>query len=187
MVVLVSPARTLSAAAVVPNVRVVVLDLPIPSRHDVAGAKPDTATPPASAFGGEGGLHVSHLPLPPHDERLHQSLCIFQDLQKRLGKQNALTTVAAALPSPASTSAKAPDPAPAPAPKSGLPPLSEDEHWNLYKWILEEERKIKPRNATEKKIVEENSLGCFACLPQPLDFYPHHCSFACLPSLSLSE
>jgi hypothetical protein len=70
-------------------------------------------------------------------------------------KKNAQTTAAAALSSPASTSAKAPDPAPAPAPESVLPPLSEDEQWNLYKWILEEERKIKPRNATEKKKIDE--------------------------------
>ncbi|KAL0910081.1 hypothetical protein M5K25_021017 [Dendrobium thyrsiflorum] len=40
-----------------------------------------------------------------------------------------------------------------------LPPIPEQEQRELFKWILEEKRKIKPRNALEKKkIDEEKSL-----------------------------
>ncbi|PKU76875.1 hypothetical protein MA16_Dca001481 [Dendrobium catenatum] len=40
-----------------------------------------------------------------------------------------------------------------------LPPIPEQEQRELFKWILEEKRKIKPQNALEKKkIDEEKSL-----------------------------
>lgn len=52
-----------------------------------------------------------------------------------------------------------PAPAPTPAPKRVVPLLSEDEQRQLYKWMLEEKRKIRPRDAAEKnKINEEKAL-----------------------------
>jgi hypothetical protein len=82
-----------------------------------------------------------------------------RDQEKKNAQVTAAAAAAAALSSQASTTAKAPDPTPAPVPKRVLPPLSEDEQRHLYKWMLEEKRKIKPRNATEKnKINEEKAL-----------------------------
>ena len=82
-----------------------------------------------------------------------------RDQEKKNAQATAAAAAAAALSSPASTTAKAPDPSPAPVPKRVLSPLSEDEQRHLYKWMLEEKRKIKPRNATEKnKINEEKAL-----------------------------
>jgi hypothetical protein len=49
------------------------------------------------------------------------------------------------------------------------PPLSEDEQWNMYK---------------SSHLCLLASL--LACLPRPLDFYPHCCSFACLLAFPLS-
>ncbi|NP_001143903.1 hypothetical protein Zm00014a_004002 [Zea mays] len=124
-----------------------------------AGAKPDTAAPPQAPSAAKGVFMRRIFPFL-LATNVFIGVYVFAKTYKRdQEKKNAQTTAAAALSSPASTSAEAPDPAPAPAPKSVLPPLSEDEQWNLYKWILEEERKIKPRNATEKKkIAEEKAL-----------------------------
>jgi hypothetical protein len=48
---------------------------------------------------------------------------------------------------------------PAPPPKRVLPPLSQDEQRQVYKWMLEEKRKTKSQNAAEKaKINEEKAL-----------------------------
>ena len=95
-----------------------------------------------------------------------RSVYVFAKTYKRdQEKKNAeaAAAAAAALSSPASATAKAEDPVPAPAPaptpKIVLPPLSEDEQRQVYKWMLEEKRKIKPRNAAEKnKINEEKAL-----------------------------
>ncbi|XP_008808059.2 uncharacterized protein LOC103720228 [Phoenix dactylifera] len=44
-------------------------------------------------------------------------------------------------------------------PKKVLPPIPENEQRQLFKWILEEKRKAKPRDSAEKKkIDEEKSL-----------------------------
>lgn len=68
-----------------------------------------------------------------------------------------MLTAAAALLSPASATAKTAEPTP--PPKRVLPPISGDEQRQVYKWMLEEKRKIKPRNAAEKnKINEEKAL-----------------------------
>ncbi|KAF8783590.1 hypothetical protein HU200_000530 [Digitaria exilis] len=48
---------------------------------------------------------------------------------------------------------------PVTVPRKELPPIPEDEQRQLYKWMLEEKRKIKPRNAAErKKLDEEKAL-----------------------------
>ncbi|PAN30058.1 hypothetical protein GQ55_5G270800 [Panicum hallii var. hallii] len=84
-----------------------------------------------------------------------------RDQEKKHTEAAAAAAAAAALSSPASATAKAADPAPAPAPtpKIVLPPPSEDEQRQVYKWMLEEMRKIKPRDAAEKnKLNEEKAL-----------------------------
>jgi len=84
------------------------------------------------------------------------SVYVFAKTYKRdQEKKNAQAAAAAALSSPASATAKAEDPVPAPAPKIVRPPLSEDEQRQVYKWMLEEKRKIKPRDAAEKKKINE--------------------------------
>uniref|UniRef100_A0ACD5VRC6 Uncharacterized protein n=1 Tax=Avena sativa TaxID=4498 RepID=A0ACD5VRC6_AVESA len=77
--------------------------------------------------------------------------------QDKKNAEAAATAAAAALASPP---APVPKPAePAPPPKRVLPPLSQDEQRQVYKWMLEEKRKIKPQNAAEKtKINEEKAL-----------------------------
>lgn len=46
-------------------------------------------------------------------------------------------------------------PAETPVPIKILPPIPEQEQRELFKWILEEKRKIKPQNASEKKKIDE--------------------------------
>ncbi|XP_020599001.1 uncharacterized protein LOC110038484 isoform X1 [Phalaenopsis equestris] len=36
-----------------------------------------------------------------------------------------------------------------------LPPIPEQEQRELFKWVLEEKRKLKPQNASEKKKIDE--------------------------------
>ncbi|XP_006654874.1 translation initiation factor IF-2-like [Oryza brachyantha] len=58
--------------------------------------------------------------------------------------------------SSASSPAAADKPAePIAAPIKVLPPIPEDDQRQLYKWMLEEKRKIKPRDAAEKKKIDE--------------------------------
>ncbi|CAM0881459.1 unnamed protein product [Alopecurus aequalis] len=72
-------------------------------------------------------------------------------------KKNAEAAAAAALSSPPAAIAKPAEPAP--PPKRVLPPLSQDEQRQVYKWMLDEKRKIKPQNGAEKtKINEEKAL-----------------------------
>ncbi|KAJ6815982.1 WAS/WASL-interacting protein family member 3 [Iris pallida] len=42
-----------------------------------------------------------------------------------------------------------------PAPVKALPPVPEHEQRELFKWILEEKRKVKPRDSLEKKKIDE--------------------------------
>jgi hypothetical protein len=84
------------------------------------------------------------------------SVYVFAKTYKR-DQEKKHTEAAAA----AAATAKAADPAPAPAPtpKIVIPPPSEDEQRQVYKWMLEEMRKIKPRDAAEKnKLNEEKAL-----------------------------
>ncbi|KAI5001017.1 uncharacterized protein LOC123443756 [Hordeum vulgare subsp. vulgare] len=77
-----------------------------------------------------------------------------RDQDKKNAEAAAAAAAAAALLAPPAAVAK-----PAPPPKRVLPPLSEDEQRQVYKWMLEEKRKSKPRDAAEKnKINEEKAL-----------------------------
>ncbi|KAL6610660.1 hypothetical protein ACP70R_040629 [Stipagrostis hirtigluma subsp. patula] len=70
--------------------------------------------------------------------------------QKDSGKKDAAPTAST------SSAATAEKPAePIAAPRKVLPPIPEDEQRQLYKWMLEEKRKIKPQNAAEKKKLDE--------------------------------
>ncbi|WVZ69966.1 hypothetical protein U9M48_018678 [Paspalum notatum var. saurae] len=72
-----------------------------------------------------------------------------------LSSPESATTANAKAPAPPPAPTPAPAPAPAPAPKRVLPSLSDDEQRQVYKWMLEEKRKIKPRNAAEKNTINE--------------------------------
>ncbi|XP_062232321.1 uncharacterized protein LOC133929539 isoform X2 [Phragmites australis] len=75
--------------------------------------------------------------------------------RKDSGKKEAATDPAAATAS-TSSAATAEKPAePIAVPREQLPPIPEDEQHQVYKWMLEEKRKIKPRNAAEKKKLNE--------------------------------
>jgi hypothetical protein len=89
---------------------------------------------------------------------LPHAVYVFAKTYKRdQEKKNAQAAAAAAakLSSPTSETVKAVDPIPAPAPKLVLPLVSEEEQRQLYKWMLEEKRKIKPHDAAEKKKINE--------------------------------
>ncbi|CAN6336600.1 unnamed protein product [Urochloa humidicola] len=58
-------------------------------------------------------------------------------------------------PASASTSSADKPAEPVAVPRKELPPIPEDEQRQLYKWMLEEKRKIKPRSAAEKKKLNE--------------------------------
>lgn len=83
-----------------------------------------------------------------------------RDQEKKNAQTAAAAAAVAALSSPAAPAAETVDPTPpTPPPKRVLPPIPEDEQRQVYKWMLEEKRKIKPRNAAEKnKINEEKAL-----------------------------
>jgi zona occludens toxin (predicted ATPase) len=95
---------------------------------------------------------------------LHAVYVFAKTYKRDQEKKNAQTAAAAAavvaLSSPAAPAAETVDPTPpTPPPKRVLPPIPEDEQRQVYKWMLEEKRKIKPRNAAEKnKINEEKAL-----------------------------
>uniref|UniRef100_J3L1B4 Uncharacterized protein n=1 Tax=Oryza brachyantha TaxID=4533 RepID=J3L1B4_ORYBR len=82
-----------------------------------------------------------------------------RDQEKKNAQAAAATAAVAAAATfspPATATAETAKPTP---PKRVLPPISEDEQRQIYKWMLEEKRKIKPHNAAEKnKINEEKSL-----------------------------
>ena len=67
--------------------------------------------------------------------------------KKDSGKKDSTTD-------PATASAGKPA-EPVSVPRKELPPIPEDDQRKLYKWMLEEKRKIKPRNAAEKKKLDE--------------------------------
>ncbi|XP_078167935.1 uncharacterized protein LOC144562607 [Carex rostrata] len=46
-------------------------------------------------------------------------------------------------------------PAPAPLPVKELPPIPPEEQLQLFKWILQEKRKVKTRDPVEKKKIDE--------------------------------
>ncbi|TKW25511.1 hypothetical protein SEVIR_3G123900v4 [Setaria viridis] len=58
-------------------------------------------------------------------------------------------------PATVSTSSAGKPAEPVNVPRKELPPIPQDEQRHLYKWMLEEKRKIKPRNAAEKKKLDE--------------------------------
>ncbi|KAG8086568.1 hypothetical protein GUJ93_ZPchr0010g11168 [Zizania palustris] len=74
---------------------------------------------------------------------------------KDSGKEDAETD-----PVPTSSSAaaeKSAEATAAPTPRKVLPPISEDEQRQLYRWMLEEKRKTKaPKSAAEKKKIDED-------------------------------
>jgi len=70
--------------------------------------------------------------------------------KKDSGKKDSTTDPATASAATAGKSAE-----PVSVPRKELPPIPEDDQRKLYKWMLEEKRKIKPRNAAEKKKLDE--------------------------------
>lgn len=132
-----------------------------------AAGKPDPAAPPQPPSAAKGVFMRRIFPFL-LATNVFIGVYVFaktykRDQEKKNAEAAAAAAAAAALSTPASATAKAADPVPAPAPaptpKIVLPPLSEDEQRQVYKWMLEEKRKIKPRNAAEKnKINEEKAL-----------------------------
>uniref|UniRef100_A0A0D9WKI7 Uncharacterized protein n=1 Tax=Leersia perrieri TaxID=77586 RepID=A0A0D9WKI7_9ORYZ len=74
--------------------------------------------------------------------------------QKEPGKKDTGTDPTSAASTASSATAEKPA-EPSAAPIKVLPPIPEDEQRLLYKWMLEEKRKIKPRDAAEKKRIDE--------------------------------
>ena len=70
--------------------------------------------------------------------------------KKDSGKKDSTTDPATASAATAGKSAE-----PVSVPRKELLPIPEDDQRKLYKWMLEEKRKIKPRNAAEKKKLDE--------------------------------
>jgi hypothetical protein len=84
----------------------------------------------------------------PHSFLQLAAYVLVRTYQKDSGRNDAATSTSAA--------ATADKPA---QPIAALPPIPEDEQRQLYKWMLQEKRKIKPRNAAErKKLDEEKAL-----------------------------
>ncbi|BAD44963.1 unknown protein [Oryza sativa Japonica Group] len=126
--------------------------------------KPDPASPPEAPSAKKGVFMRRIFPFL-LAANIFIGVYVFAKTYKRdQEKKNAQTAAAAAavvaLSSPAAPAAETVDPTPpTPPPKRVLPPIPEDEQRQVYKWMLEEKRKIKPRNAAEKnKINEEKAL-----------------------------
>uniref|UniRef100_A0A0D9V285 Uncharacterized protein n=1 Tax=Leersia perrieri TaxID=77586 RepID=A0A0D9V285_9ORYZ len=125
-----------------------------------ATGKPDPAAPPEAP--AKRGFMRRIFPYFFFANVVFGVYVVARDYKKYQEKKNtqaaaaAAGVVAAAAFSSEATTIKAAEPTP---PKRVLPPLSEDEQRQVYKWMLEEKRKIKPRNAAEKnKINEEKAL-----------------------------
>ncbi|RCV26601.1 hypothetical protein SETIT_5G259000v2 [Setaria italica] len=133
------------------------------------GGKPDPAAPPQAPSAAKGVFMRRIFPFL-LATNVFIGVYVFaktykRDQDKKNAEAAAASAAVAALSSPETATAKAADPAPAPAPapaptpKRVLPPLSEDEQRQVFKWMLEEKRKIKPRDSSEKnKINEEKAL-----------------------------
>uniref|UniRef100_A0A0E0DV75 V-type proton ATPase subunit C n=1 Tax=Oryza meridionalis TaxID=40149 RepID=A0A0E0DV75_9ORYZ len=79
---------------------------------------------------------------------------LMRTYQKDSGKKDTESDPTSA--TPTSSPAAAEKPAePIVAPIKVLTPISQDDQRQLYKWMLEEKRKIKPRDAAEKKKINE--------------------------------
>ncbi|XP_020106081.1 uncharacterized protein LOC109722428 [Ananas comosus] len=79
--------------------------------------------------------------------------------QKDTDKKEDEAAVAVPASTTAATATEKTSGVPAPQPVTVLPPVSEEEQRELFKWILEEKRKVKPRDKSErKKIDEEKAL-----------------------------
>nr|CAD1824257.1 unnamed protein product [Ananas comosus var. bracteatus] len=79
--------------------------------------------------------------------------------QKDPDKKEDEAAVAVPASTTAATATEKTSGVPAPQPVTVLPPVSEEEQRELFKWILEEKRKVKPRDKSErKKIDEEKAL-----------------------------
>jgi hypothetical protein len=88
----------------------------------------------------------------PHSFLQHAAYVLVRTYQKDSGKTDAATSTSAA-----ATADKPVEPIA--APRTVLPPIPEDEQRQLYKWMLQEKRRIKPCNAAErKKLDEEKAL-----------------------------
>ena len=68
--------------------------------------------------------------------------------------KTADSAAATATASTPSATAESPEP-PVATPAKVLPPIPEDEQRRVYKWMLEEKRKVKPRDAAEKKRLDD--------------------------------
>uniref|UniRef100_A0A0A9C4K1 Uncharacterized protein n=1 Tax=Arundo donax TaxID=35708 RepID=A0A0A9C4K1_ARUDO len=128
-----------------------------------AAGKPETAAPPKAPSAAKGAFMRRIFPFL-LATNVFIGVYVFaktykRDQDKKNAESAAAAAAAAALSSPTSATAKATDHIPAPPPKRVLPPISEDEQRQVYKWMLEEMRKIKPHDAVEKnKINEEKAL-----------------------------
>nr|XP_020196396.1 tumor necrosis factor ligand superfamily member 6 [Aegilops tauschii subsp. strangulata]ACT34067.1 predicted protein [Aegilops tauschii] len=69
--------------------------------------------------------------------------------------KTADSAAATATASTPSATAESPEP-PVATPAKVLPPIPEDEQRRVYKWMLEEKRKVKPRDAAEKKRLDDD-------------------------------
>ncbi|KAM3300795.1 hypothetical protein ACQJBY_041694 [Aegilops geniculata] len=70
--------------------------------------------------------------------------------------KTADSAAATAAPSTPSAAGESSEPVAAAVPaKPALPPIPEDEQRRVYKWMLEEKRKVKPRDAAEKKRLDD--------------------------------
>ncbi|KAE8789303.1 hypothetical protein D1007_36554 [Hordeum vulgare] len=68
---------------------------------------------------------------------------------------SASATATDSTPSPAGDSPEPVAVAAVPTKPVPLPPIPEDEQRRVYKWMLEEKRKVKPQNAAEKKRLDD--------------------------------
>ncbi|CAO2165292.1 unnamed protein product [Urochloa humidicola] len=128
------------------------------------GGKPEPAAPPQAPSAAKGVFMRRIFPFL-LATNVFIGVYVFaktykRDQEKKNAEAAAAAAAVAALSSPSPTAKAAdPAPAPAPAPKRVVPPLSEDEQRQVYKWMLEEMRKAKPRDPAEKnKINEEKAL-----------------------------
>lgn len=88
---------------------------------------------------------------------INAAYVVVRTYYKDSGKKDAQADhpVAATVSTPSATAAdKSPESAAA-APSKVFPPIPQDEQRQLYRWMLEEKRKVRPRDAAEKKKLDE--------------------------------
>ncbi|CAL9751961.1 unnamed protein product [Musa acuminata subsp. burmannicoides] len=130
----------------------VVVVIPMASSPPSAGAPPPSTPPPPPV--AKKGFFRRVLPFFLAANLGIGAYVLIKQLSEKNNEAEEQVT-APATPTESAVTEKKSVVVPTPAPIKVLPPIPEQEQRQLFKWILEEKRKVKPSDPTEKKKLDE--------------------------------